>query len=158
MKAMKANKHIYIKGIIQSCPLKGIHLILSSNPSTWRSGSTFLGSILASVPGTFYHYEPLGDFGVFQINEDPLASIAIRNVKKLLNCDYKAMDRYLRFCRITSSHFTQNRWIRNLRISQPDLDYKPELLQPICKLFPWHAMKVLRLRLATAERLLQDQE
>ena len=36
--------------------------------TTWRSGSTFLGDILHSHPGTYYHFEPLMHFGIVQVS------------------------------------------------------------------------------------------
>ena len=35
--------------------------------STWRSGSTLLGEVLAAHPGAYYHYEPLMPYGLQQL-------------------------------------------------------------------------------------------
>jgi hypothetical protein len=59
--------------------------------TTWRSGSTFLGDVLNSHPGNYYHYEPLLDYDIVQIRGEPLASGAIRNLRNLLNCNYTNM-------------------------------------------------------------------
>jgi hypothetical protein len=59
--------------------------------TTWRSGSTFLGDVLNSHPGNYYHYEPLLDYDIVQIRGEPLASGAIKNLRHLLNCNYTSM-------------------------------------------------------------------
>lgn len=59
--------------------------------ATWRSGSTFLGDILNSVPGNYYHYEPLLDHGIVQIRGPPKSLQALRYLKQLLNCNYTNM-------------------------------------------------------------------
>ncbi|XP_048517122.1 uncharacterized protein LOC109546359 isoform X2 [Dendroctonus ponderosae] len=56
--------------------------------STWRSGSTFLGDVLNALPGNYYHYEPLMDYGIIQIRGPPDADSALTRLKSLLNCDY----------------------------------------------------------------------
>jgi hypothetical protein len=59
--------------------------------TTWRSGSTFLGDVLNSHPGNYYHYEPLLDYEIVQIRGEPLATGAIKNLRNLLNCNYTDM-------------------------------------------------------------------
>lgn len=74
--------------------------------STWRSGSTFIGKIISSclqyipkncnftgdllnsMPGNFYHYEPLLNYGIVQVRGPPYADGAILTLKNLLNCNY----------------------------------------------------------------------
>ena len=53
--------------------------------------STVSGDLLKSHPGTFYHYEPLLNFGIQQIRGEPLAEKAITNIKKLFLCNYTEM-------------------------------------------------------------------
>ena len=36
--------------------------------STWRSGSTFLGELLAQFPKTYYSYEPLHYLSISQVS------------------------------------------------------------------------------------------
>lgn len=43
--------------------------------STWRSGSTLLGEVLAAHPGVYYHYEPLMPYGLQQLG--PTESIQV---------------------------------------------------------------------------------
>lgn len=56
--------------------------------TTWRSGSTFLGDILLSHPGTFYHYEPLLHYDIVQARSGALADDAVRTLKDLMHCNY----------------------------------------------------------------------
>lgn len=63
--------------------------------TTWRSGSTFLGDILNSHPANFYHYEPLLDYEIVQIREEPKAGEAIGVLKNLLNCNYTGLGELL---------------------------------------------------------------
>lgn len=124
--------------------------------TTWRSGSTFLGDILNALPGNFYHYEPLLDFGTVQVRDEPLASKAIGNLKNLLNCDYQPMREYLDFGEEHVYLLQHNTRLWNQCQDHPHLCWRPRFLSPFCKLFPLQSMKVVRLRLAIAERLLED--
>lgn len=56
--------------------------------TSWRSGSTFLGDVLNSIPANFYHYEPLLDYDIIQIRGPPLAEEALKRLKDLLTCNY----------------------------------------------------------------------
>lgn len=127
--------------------------------TTWKTGSSFIGELLHTVPATFYHYEPLFDFGILQIRDEPLASIAVRNLENLLKCDYQDLDHYLNFTRYNNSfQFIRNKWLADLLKSEPDHYFDPQILEPICKLLPWHAMKLVRLRLDLTARLLANEE
>lgn len=124
--------------------------------TTWRSGSTFLGDILNTLPGNYYHYEPLLDFDIVQVRDEPLASKAIRNLKHLLHCDYARMEQYLEFGEEHTYLFKHNTRLWRQCLDHPHLCWRPRFLSPFCKLFPWQSMKVVRLRLAIAARLLED--
>lgn len=124
--------------------------------TTWRSGSTFLGDILNTLPGNFYHYEPLLDFDIIQVRGEPLASKAIGNLKSLLNCDYSTMGEYLEFGEEHTYLFKHNTRLWRQCLDHPHLCWRPRFLSPFCKLFPLQSMKVVRLRLNIAERLLED--
>ena len=87
-----------LNGILQCCrSLEDLVPDMNGTPvrsliiTTWRSGSTFLGDILNNHPGNYYHYEPLLDYGEIQIRGEPLATGAIKNLRKLLNCNYTDM-------------------------------------------------------------------
>ena len=54
----------------------------------------FLGDVLQSHPGTYYHYEPLMDFDIKQVRHGEAAKQALHNLHHLLNCDYSEMGEY----------------------------------------------------------------
>lgn len=58
--------------------------------TSWRSGSTFLGQILADHAGVFNHYEPLMHMGLEQIRPDhPKAASALHHLQDLFRCRYE---------------------------------------------------------------------
>jgi len=124
--------------------------------STWRSGSTFLGDVLNALPGNYYHYEPLLTYDIVQIRGPPNDNKAIKSLKKLLRCDYTNMQEYLEFGQTHNYLFTHNTRLWNQCHLFPNFCYQPKFLEPFCKLFPLQSMKVVRLRLKIAARLLED--
>lgn len=125
--------------------------------TTWRSGSTFLGDVLNAVPGTFYHYEPLLDYGIVQIRGPPYGKSAVENLKHLLNCNYKELVNYLDYGQSHIYLFTHNTRLWEVCEMYPHYCWNYEFLTDFCKLFPFQSMKVVRLRLKIAEKLLQDE-
>ncbi|CAO1400002.1 unnamed protein product [Diamesa hyperborea] len=124
--------------------------------TTWRSGSTFLGDILNAMPGNFYHYEPLLTFDIIQIRGPPHDKPAINLLKKLLKCNYTDMNEYLEFGQTHNYLFTHNSRLWNQCHLFPNFCYQPKFLESFCKLFPLQSMKVVRLRMDIAARLLED--
>lgn len=51
--------------------------------STWRSGSTLLGEVLAAHPGAYYHYEPLMPYGLQQLGPSTGIQVVILGVTSL---------------------------------------------------------------------------
>ncbi|XP_031358470.1 carbohydrate sulfotransferase 3-like isoform X2 [Photinus pyralis] len=125
--------------------------------TTWRSGSTFLGDIINAVPGNFYHYEPLLNYGIVQIRGPPYGDTAVKNLKKLLNCDYTDLDNYLAFGQTHVYLFTHNKRLWDVCELHQKYCWDPTFLSEFCKLFPFQSMKVVRLRLELAEELLKDE-
>ncbi|KAG5683002.1 hypothetical protein PVAND_012314 [Polypedilum vanderplanki] len=126
--------------------------------STWRSGSTFLGDVLNTLPGNYYHYEPLLTYDIVQIRGPPHDKNAIKSLKKLLRCNYTGADmhEYLEFGASHNYLFSHNSRLWNQCQLFPNFCYQPKFLEPFCKLFPLQSMKVVRLRLKIAARLLED--
>lgn len=125
--------------------------------TSWRSGSTFLGDILNAIPGNYYHYEPLLDFGIKQIRDAEDQQLAVQNLKNLLNCDYGDMSDYLEYGKTHTYLFEHNQRLWDVCREYPRFCWRPAFLTPFCRLFPIQSMKTVRLRLAQAEQLLQDQ-
>ncbi|XP_055923815.1 carbohydrate sulfotransferase 5 [Eupeodes corollae] len=124
--------------------------------TTWRSGSTFLGDILNAMPGNFYHYEPLLNFDIRRIRGPPDEKKAIGMLKNLLHCDYSDMGEYLEYGKEHKYLFEHNERLWAQCKEYPQFCWKAKFLTPFCKLFPLQSMKVVRLRLALAEQLLED--
>ncbi|XP_042879002.1 carbohydrate sulfotransferase 5-like, partial [Penaeus japonicus] len=125
--------------------------------TSWRSGSTFMGDILRSHPGTYYHYEPLLDFGIKQVRSGEVAAQALHNLRRLLNCDYSEMEHYLNYGRRHPWLFSHNSPLWSRCKAHPDLCWKAEFLSPFCSLFPFQALKTVRLRLNLTQELLEDE-
>lgn len=125
--------------------------------TSWRSGSTFLGDILNAIPGNYYHYEPLLDFGIKQIRDPEDQNLAVQNLKNLLNCDYGDMSDYLEYGKTHTYLFEHNQRLWDVCREYPRFCWRPAFLTPFCRLFPTQSMKTVRLRLAQTEQLLQDQ-
>ncbi|GAB0096022.1 uncharacterized protein DMENIID0001_114710 [Sergentomyia squamirostris] len=130
--------------------------------TTWRSGSTFLGDILNSLPGSFYHYEPLANFEIIQIRNETDSRVpqALFNIRKLLKCDYSgsSMENYLTYGKNHTWVFKFNRRLWHLCNLHPQFCYRPDFLTPLCRVFPIHFMKIIRLRLSVSGKLLDDPE
>lgn len=125
--------------------------------TTWRSGSTFLGDILNAMPGNYYHYEPLLHLGIKQVREPEEEELAIKHLKSLYYCDYQNdMDEYLNYGKKNLHLFQHNKRLWQLCKEYPHYCWRPKFLTPICKLFPLQSMKTVRLRLSSAEKLLED--
>lgn len=125
--------------------------------TTWRSGSTFLGDILNAMPGNYYHYEPLLHVGIKQIREPDEEEEAIKHLKSLFFCDYhNNMEDYLNYGKKNVHLFQHNKRLWQLCKEYPHYCWRPKFLTPICKLFPLQSMKTVRLRLSSAEKLLED--
>lgn len=124
--------------------------------ATWRSGSTFLGDIVNALPGNFYHYEPLLDYGIMQIRGPPYADSAVQNLRRLLMCDYKDLYNYLEFGKTNIYLFTHSTRLWNQCVLYPQYCFNSTFLSEFCKVFPFQSVKVVRLRLRLVEELLQD--
>ncbi|KAJ9587785.1 hypothetical protein L9F63_018768, partial [Diploptera punctata] len=124
--------------------------------TTWRSGSTFLGDVLNSHPGNYYHYEPLLDYDIVQIRGEPAASGAVKHLRNLLNCNYTDMEHYLSYGKDHVWLFKHNTRLWEQCEQHPALCWIPEFLNPFCRLFPFQSMKIVRLRLSLVEELLED--
>lgn len=126
--------------------------------STWRSGSTFLGDIINSMPANYYHYEPLLNYEIVQIRGPPQSDQAIDTLRKLLKCNYTALTDYLEYGQSHNYLFTHNFRLWHSCQLHPQFCYDPQFLNSFCRLFPFQSMKVVRVRLALAESLLNDND
>lgn len=140
--------------------------------TTWRSGSTFLGAILNSMPGNYHHFEPLVNYGITVVRGPPYDEQAIYQLKQLLHCNYSNLNEYVNFgakhkfvysyntrlwnyCYLHPGHPNKTRMIQR-QPDDPRFCSNANFLSSFCRLFPLQSMKILRLRLALAEQLLED--
>lgn len=125
--------------------------------ATWRTGSTFMAEVINNIPGNYYHYEPLLDFEIVQVRGPPLASDALNNIKKLLNCNYTHMDNYLNYGKSHPNLFMHNTRLWDQCKNYPHYCYNATFLTEFCRLYPFQTMKIVRLRLGLVEELLLDE-
>ncbi|CAD1469162.1 unnamed protein product [Heterotrigona itama] len=130
--------------------------------TSWRSGSTFFGDVINAHPANFYHYEPLLDFGIVQIRGPPLADEALRNLEALLKCDFSNLgrfsNRYLDYGKTHPWVFNHNTHLWKQCQIHKKICWDPRFVSKFCKLFPFQSMKVVRLRLRAAEKLLEQED
>lgn len=128
--------------------------------SSWRSGSTFLGDVLNSMPANYYHYEPLLNYDIVQIRGPPQSDTAITALKQLFRCNYTPLTDCLNYAKKVEYNyqFRYNTRLWNACQANPSFCYEPNFLSRFCRLFPFQSMKLVRLRLSLAEALLTDAE
>lgn len=137
---------------------KGGRPVRSVILTSWRSGSTFLGDVLNAHPANFYHYEPLLDFGIVQIRGPPLADQALKNIESLLHCDFSDLDRYLNYGKMHPWVFNHNTHLWRQCQAHKKICWEPLFVSKFCRLFPFQSMKLVRLRLRVAEKLLSRKD
>lgn len=126
--------------------------------STWRSGTTFLGEVLNTIPGTFYHYEPLLNYGIVQIRGPPESKNALSTIKNMLKCDFYGMDTYFEYGKTHLHQFSHNKRLWDHCKYNRELCFDADFTSQFCKLFPFQTMKVVRLRLRLLQEILDDKE
>ena len=124
--------------------------------ASWRTGSTFVGEIINSVPGNYYHYEPLLQYGIVQFREISDSYDALRMLKKLFLCDYSGLSDYLAYGREHPYLFKHNFRLWNCCGASANLKWNDTFLSTFCKLFPFQSMKTVRIRLGVVEELFKD--
>ncbi|KZS17531.1 Uncharacterized protein APZ42_016421 [Daphnia magna] len=109
----------------------------------WRSGSTFLGETLSSAPGVFYSHEPL-----IYLEKYPGSKLEL--IRSLFQCQFPAG--YVRFINeLAAANGDQKNLIRSRRIWDEcyynrTLCVEPEFVNELCRYFPIHVIKAVRLR------------
>ncbi|CAK1548356.1 unnamed protein product [Leptosia nina] len=126
--------------------------------STWRSGTTFLGEVLNSVPGNYYHYEPLLNYEIIQIRGTPHSDKALNMITKMLKCDYEGMDDYFEYGKTHLHQFSHNTRLWDHCKYRKELCFDADFTSKFCRLFPFQSMKVVRIRLRLMKQLLENKE
>lgn len=126
--------------------------------STWKSGSSYIGNMLHSLPGDYHHFEPLMYKGMKQIRDPDELQDAYNQISSLFRCNYTKLNSYLNHLNISNQIYYNRRIYPNCIIGNVKQFrcFQPEFLNPLCNLFPFVSMKELRLRLEYIEPLLLD--
>ncbi|XP_048517124.1 carbohydrate sulfotransferase 1-like isoform X4 [Dendroctonus ponderosae] len=120
-----------------------------------RSFSVHGGDVLNALPGNYYHYEPLMDYGIIQIRGPPDADSALTRLKSLLNCDYTNLYKYIEYATTHNNLLRHNKRLWAHCEADHDICWDREFLNQFCRLFPFQSVKTVRLRLKLAEALLE---
>ena len=121
-----------------------------------RSGSSFLGELLNSYPGTFYTFEPLHQAkkrGILT-SESKVALL-----KQVFNCSTN--DEYFSHAKVWKYSLSRNiRYWKSCYglVGRHYACYIPELHNSICSIFPIRLIKTIRLSFSETEELLKDAE
>lgn len=119
--------------------------------ATQRTGSTFIGSILAAHPATFYHYEPTNFLGLKQAREGALLKQAEDIMKQLIWCNVS--EDYIKTSRRESFGLQQNdawKTFCGKERYEPASDHwcwSREVLRHLCRIYPVHFVKSNGVRL-----------
>lgn len=127
----------------------------------WRSGSTFIGNILNAMPTDFYHYEPLISFGVKQLRDPKELDSGIELLQHLMHCNYTNMPDYMKFLKTSEQlRFNSRIWVHcdYKPLSRHERCFVPDIMRTFCRMYPYHSMKILRLRLPHVEPLMVNNE
>lgn len=127
------------------------HSILLSN---FRSGSSFIGDFIQSVPGTFYNFEPL--INVHLKYNLARYSNRIRRIKKFLRCNFSDVPDYFEHEVKQKYLFKQTRVLENVREKDIALDHN--FISRVCQIYPYQSMKVIRIELEGFKRTFDDNE
>lgn len=136
--------------------LPKLHVLLLSYP---RSGSSFLGDMLQSYSGAFYHFEPLHYFG------NVVAHNQVDSARKLLHdlfiCDYRDWGSFPEWAWFNSDFLTLRRnkryWQRcTHRDSSRVLCYNICFLAAACRSFPVQIIKTIRMAASEAGKLIEE--
>lgn len=126
--------------------------------SSWRSGSSFLGELLAQVPGTFYNFEPFHYYASVK-NRSGLVTEA-EFLSSLLDCVFPPG--YLLHVAQPSNTFLVSRHNTRLwkacqvfpKAARTRLCLSQQFLSQACSQFPVRLIKTVRLRVEAARSLL----
>lgn len=127
--------------------------------SYFRSGSQFLVEALKSSPGFYYHHEPLMVLEKPIIRGPPNDLKSIDILKRLFNCQYHGpeMKIYRNFGKSHEKLHRQNDIYWDICKKYSNYCNKVDLLENLCQMYPFQLMRVSRLKLRIAAKLLQDE-
>lgn len=128
--------------------------------TTWRSGSTFLGQVLASHPAVFNHYEPFSPLGIRQVRSGRDAFQAQQMLHRLMDCQYVGQEDYLNYTRMHAEDMMgHNKGVWDACRRGPNVNacFNASFLSEACEMFPIQLVKTVRLRLNLTQLFLNDE-
>lgn len=129
--------------------------------TTWRSGSTFLGQVLANHPAVFHHFEPFSYLGVRQVRSGRDAFQAQQLLHRLLDCQFNGQDEYLNYSHEHPSEMVgHNKGVWDACKNGPNVNscFNATFLSQACQMFPIQLVKTVRLRLNLTQLFLNDEK
>ncbi|XP_068243969.1 carbohydrate sulfotransferase 5-like [Palaemon carinicauda] len=127
--------------------------------TTWRSGSTFLGDLLNSYPGAFYHFEPFHYIIVQDSVPRQMEAMATGLLSTLLTCKYDDRTQpYLHHITSGRNHFLLGKNFRMAKLCSNGRAFclESNIVATACAMHPFNFAKTVRLRLSALKPLLQD--
>ncbi|XP_071553055.1 uncharacterized protein [Panulirus ornatus] len=125
--------------------------------STWRSGSTYLGDLVRSYPGSYFSFEPLHHLLKNQhLQEGPLVEKVTSLLRGILTCDYSNLDDYINYMRDNTFLIDHNTRLWNSCLMNRALCFDKHYLSNICRHMPVNVLKTVRMGLLPLVDLLQD--
>ncbi|XP_068250034.1 carbohydrate sulfotransferase 3-like [Palaemon carinicauda] len=140
--------HLFLNKTHNPEPSRGNILLLGS---MGRSGSSFLGGLLSSLPGVFYYFEPFYNFQQWGMHSQALA---VQSLKELYHCNYSGP--VYKAIRARGSKSLRH-WSFNSCHSKQACFNIPRLSK-ICSREPIRLVKTIRTRVSWLLPLLQDQD
>ena len=122
--------------------------------SSWRSGSTFLASLIENLPGVFYNYEPLDFLGVNSVVTEKDFPAAKKVINDILNCNYT--NKALRYFRRKYRDMMLDK--RKSFCISPSACLDGNYLTEICKMSPIFAFKTVKMTLRQVEIFINNPE
>ncbi|XP_076042632.1 carbohydrate sulfotransferase 5-like isoform X2 [Oratosquilla oratoria] len=127
--------------------------------STWRSGSTFLGDLVKSYPGTFYSFEPLHHLlKNLHLQEGPLVENVTSLIRDISTCNLEPHDEYVSYMRNYTFLIEHNARLWSVCLRNRDLCFDKTFISRMCSLMPVNVMKTVRMGLQPVLPLLKDPE
>ena len=126
--------------------------------TSWRSGSSFLGELLAQYPGTFYYFEPLHYYS----QKVTPQSDAVREeefLETLFRCQFGEHNHgFLEHVQDNPVLLSHKRLWDSCKLfpenERLETCFSEEYLNRVCPRFPLRLIKTVRLRVQSTKKLL----
>ena len=125
-----------------------------------RSGSSFLGSLIAQHPGTFYSFEPLNWSRIKEIKNYEIKTMEQNNLlRQVFNCvpEKEYIDIPRTWNLMLQNNFRLHKFCDKI-LDNSAACYMPEVYHSLCQVFPIRLIKTIRLPFEEANTLLMDPE